>query len=314
MRLTDENIKTLSQCAENRRRVIVKGKNAIGQDFTTEGFIMPGFTKDGRPNWIMEYGFALYVGQEAKTAEGKITKQFVPLYTVAKDYYDFDKMYVQFVIDKKAQKAIFINQDFQDIIFQSRKANIEKPSRFYHIASTISDYGRKIGEYLGKPVIYTPTQEKVVLKVVYNNKGFTCADSTSGYAYRGLPGLEEGEIVLDEEAFKNLDAYEKEASATGRTANSTEKLSKLISKRDEIMEEHCQEYSWAELCNYPDEREWYTKNVYPLDEQIIRLANLLIAKFSIPCKTVKHISEVYSNEWLMKIIDSEKQDDSSEKE
>ena len=211
MKLTSENIQKLSHCAENKIRVVVSGKNAIGQEFTTEGYIMPGFTSQGKPNWITELGFALYVGQDAKTADGKTTKQFVPLYTVAKDdYYDFDKMYVRFVIDKEAQKAIFINQDFQDIIYQSRKANIEKPSRFYHIANTISDYGRKIGEYLGKPIIYTPTQEKVVLKVVYNNKGFTCADSTSGYVYRGLPGLEEGDIILDEEAYKNLDAYENE--------------------------------------------------------------------------------------------------------
>ena len=93
--------------------------------------------------------------------------------------------------------------------------------------------------------------------------------------------------------------------------NSVKKLKQVIDKRDSIMTEHCKGESWAELCNYPEERFWYTKNVSPLDEKIVDIANAVIVKFSIPCKNVKTVAEVYSNEWIYKLIfeDKEKQEE-----
>ena len=89
-------------------------------------------------------------------------------------------------------------------------------------------------------------------------------------------------------------------------ANRVKKFLELINERDEKIEKHCNGESWAELCNYPEERDWYTKNIYPLDENIVKAANGIIAKFSIPCKEVKTVKDVYSNYWLLKFIEKNK--------
>ena len=80
--------------------------------------------------------------------------------------------------------------------------------------------------------------------------------------------------------------------------NISQKLEELIKKREQLLQEHCKDSSWAELCNYPQERYWYSNNIWPIDNQIIIKANALIAKFSIPCKPAKSIHDVYSNKWL----------------
>lgn len=85
-------------------------------------------------------------------------------------------------------------------------------------------------------------------------------------------------------------------------ANRVRKFLELVNERDAKMEEHCKGVSWAELCNYPDEREWYTNNIFPLDTKIVDAANGIIAKFSIPCKQAKTVAEVYSNQWLLKLV------------
>ncbi|MBE7074760.1 MAG: hypothetical protein E7376_02130 [Clostridiales bacterium] len=84
-------------------------------------------------------------------------------------------------------------------------------------------------------------------------------------------------------------------------ANRVNDFLNLINERDTKIQEHCKKESWAELSNYPEERDWYTKNISPLDEKIVLLANSIIAKFSIPCKQAKTISDVYSNSWIMRL-------------
>ena len=76
---------------------------------------------------------------------------------------------------------------------------------------------------------------------------------------------------------------------------------KLINKRDKLMEEHCNGESFAELCNYPEERDWYCKNIAPIDQQIISLANQIIEKMNLPCPKQKSLREVYSNTHLDEI-------------
>ena len=84
--------------------------------------------------------------------------------------------------------------------------------------------------------------------------------------------------------------------------NRVEKFITLINERDTKIAEHCKDFSWTELCNYPEERDWYTKNIHPIDEKIVDVANSIIAKFSIPCRTAKTIADVYSNQWLTRFI------------
>ena len=80
------------------------------------------------------------------------------------------------------------------------------------------------------------------------------------------------------------------------------KFLKLVNKRDALMEKHCKNQSWAELSNYPEERAWYTETISPLDKQIINIANLIVAKFNLPCKKIKTIAEAYANQSLYELV------------
>lgn len=81
----------------------------------------------------------------------------------------------------------------------------------------------------------------------------------------------------------------------------------LINERDKKMAEHCKDESWIELFNYPEERFWYAKNISPLDEKIIVIANSIIAKFNIPCAEAKTIGDVYSNQQLIMFVNQNNQ-------
>ena len=85
-------------------------------------------------------------------------------------------------------------------------------------------------------------------------------------------------------------------------ANRVKKFLELVNERDSKLEEHCKGESWAELCNYPEEREWYAQTISPIDEKIVQIANGIIAKFSIPCKQAKTVADVYANQWLLKLV------------
>ena len=80
-----------------------------------------------------------------------------------------------------------------------------------------------------------------------------------------------------------------------------------IDVRDNKMEKHCDGESWAELANYPEERDWYSKNIGTLDDMIVKLANLLIKEKGIPCEEQKDIHDVYENEYLKKLYRTEKE-------
>ena len=75
----------------------------------------------------------------------------------------------------------------------------------------------------------------------------------------------------------------------------------LINKRDNLMKKHCNGASFAELCNYPEERAWYCENIMQYDKKIIKLANELIEKLNLPCQKQKSLRDVYSNPHLDEI-------------
>ena len=83
MKLSQENIKALSNCAENKVRLIVTGKNGFGQEFSTEGYILSGIDVKGQPKWVSDRGFGLFVGQTRKDNMGEDFKLFVPIISSA---------------------------------------------------------------------------------------------------------------------------------------------------------------------------------------------------------------------------------------
>jgi len=207
MKLSQENIKALHDCAENKQRIVVSGKNALGQKFTTEGFILPGITNKGQPNWVSECGFGLFVGQTRQNCIGETDELFVPLYSYAKnDEYDCDTLYIQNVVLKSDGTVVYTNPDFDAIITTSLAVQEAKAKWF---KTPLNEYGQKLTTLIGKPVVYVGGRdvERVVIKNVYMLTGFASADTTDGYIYGALPYLTEGEIKLDKKAYETLDQY-----------------------------------------------------------------------------------------------------------
>lgn len=89
--------------------------------------------------------------------------------------------------------------------------------------------------------------------------------------------------------------------------NYCKKLVELITKRENLMEDHFKGISALEAFNYPEHRFWYTENIAPIDEKIVNTANSLIVKLSMPCKKQKSIHDVYNNKWLEYYIKESKQ-------
>ena len=142
MKLSQENIKALHDCAENKQRLVVSGKNALGQKFTTEGIILPGITHDGQPKWVSECGFGLFVGQTKKNSLGETVKLFVPLYSYAKnDEYDCDTLYIQNVVSKADGTIVYTNPDFDAIITTSLAVQEAKPhtAKWFNIPLIVAD-------------------------------------------------------------------------------------------------------------------------------------------------------------------------------
>lgn len=211
MKLSQENIKTLHECAEKRQRLVVTGKNAIGQKFTTEGFILPGITSKGQPNWVSECGFGLFVGQTRQNSKGETYELIVPLYSYAKnDEYDCDILYIQNVVSKADGTVVYTNPDFDAIITTSLAVQEAKPYIAEWFNSPLNEHAQKLTTLIGKPVIYVGGRdiERVVIENVHMINGSASADATDGYLYYiGLPYLTEGEIRIDKKAYEALDQY-----------------------------------------------------------------------------------------------------------
>ena len=210
MKLSQENIKALHDCAESKRRLVVTGKNALGQKFTTEGFILPGITHKGQANWVSECGFGLFVGQTRQNSMGETYELFVPLYSYAKyDEYDCDTLYIQNVVSKSDGTVIYTNPDFDAIITTSLAVQEAKPHIAKWFNTPLNEYGQELTNLIGKPVVYVGGRdiERVVIKNVHMINGSASAATTDGYIYRGLPYLTEGEIKIDKKAYETLDQY-----------------------------------------------------------------------------------------------------------
>ena len=201
MKFTEEQIKMLSDCAEKKERVVVYGKNSLGQKFSTQGFIMPGILH-GQPTWITDHGLSLFVGQTIKIS-GEKEKLFIPLYTCAKGEMQYsDSLYIQKIERAGYKNAIYENPDFDSIIANS----VEKQSKS-RIAQLEDRTVRAIAKYIGKPAIIQ--NERRVLKNVYVCNGYIFADATDGYTLAGFSRLNLEDVSLDKEAYITLQNYER---------------------------------------------------------------------------------------------------------
>ena len=79
------------------------------------------------------------------------------------------------------------------------------------------------------------------------------------------------------------------------------KLWEKINKRDNLMESKEKEYgeTFPSMFNYPEIREWYTETIYPLDQEIIKIANQVLSYYK--KDSLKDIKGVYNDEFLLKL-------------
>lgn len=197
MFLTDKEKELLSNCVDNRTRVTVTGKNALGQFFSSEGFI-----KEIETNSYEEF-FTVYLGTDFDAR----------IYTVPTcrrllgQYYSFSALIVDKIfIDGK---EVYKNKDFEEIIKNSRYlTNQYKDQKMNNLPA----YGKRFLELIGKPVKLLKKDKTDVPSVFYNLEASEYTDEgvyvvfASGFGLRDpiLPG----DLVVDKKAYSNLDKYE----------------------------------------------------------------------------------------------------------
>lgn len=79
------------------------------------------------------------------------------------------------------------------------------------------------------------------------------------------------------------------------------KLWEKINKRDNLMESKEKEYgeTFPSMFNYPEIREWYTETIYPIDQEIIKIANQVLSYYK--KDSLKDIKSVYNDDFLLKL-------------
>jgi len=90
------------------------------------------------------------------------------------------------------------------------------------------------------------------------------------------------------------------------------KLWTKIEERDNLFEKKKKEYdSFPDAFNYPEVRIWYSGYISPIDEEIVELANQVLAYYN--KELIQDISDVYDNEFLMSLYNKEKDLNNSKK-
>ena len=208
MKLSQEDIKVLNDCAENKVRIIVSGKNGLGQEFSIEGYLLPNSTFRGRQFGISEYGFDVFVGQTYIDVLGEEVKQSVR-FNIYEDAFAgilYDGLYVKNVSTKEGE-VIYNNPDFDTMMITSLEVLEKRCPKWSH--EPLTDYAKKLIDLIGKPVIYTSDNQKraLVIKAVSMQNGCVCVDASDGYLKMSFPHFENGDIEIDKEAYNTLDQY-----------------------------------------------------------------------------------------------------------
>ncbi len=198
MELTQNMQNTLNDLAEKKARVVVKGKNALGQPFETEGFIMPQVCD--KCKYISKRAFGLFLGQYFEKIEGldHELKKYLSIYSDTPNIFYSDIVYFETISLKDNGAIILRNSDFKNIISKSMEVNRDKV-----------DYNKEcehLYKFIGKPVIYKSKNESFAIKGISVLKtGRLVADASDGNFAYGLPNTD---FQLDNEAYVNLDEYE----------------------------------------------------------------------------------------------------------
>ena len=85
----------------------------------------------------------------------------------------------------------------------------------------------------------------------------------------------------------------------------TIKFLSLTEKRDAKISKHFGN-NMLEMLNYPEERYWYSEHIYPLDDKIIKLANIISDKFLPTKKFYNNLMKVCQDDDLFSYCESVK--------
>ena len=88
------------------------------------------------------------------------------------------------------------------------------------------------------------------------------------------------------------------------------KFRNLLDDRDTKIQNHFGN-QLHEMLNYPEQRFWYTQNIFPLDKKIISVANSILKNIIKEPTILKSVQEVYSNQrlttWFNNELEKEQQ-------
>ena len=147
MKLTQEDIEKFKYYADNRIKVIIEGKNYIGQPFETEGVIIYDHNNPDAKR-LEAHSVAIFQGRYLDSSFWPGNKKDYALFFTEPVKNLNECLYIESIRTAKDSKPIFTNPDFSDIISKS----IEENQEAYKEGQNLNDASRELLQYVGEAV------------------------------------------------------------------------------------------------------------------------------------------------------------------
>ena len=162
MVFTQQMMHILNMCRQNHEKILIKGKNGLGQSFRVEGMIMDKL-ENGKPS-VTQNSVSLSTTHVYEDSNGKRIL-YITFYT--DDPILPNRLLIEKIIIPGKGATLYENANFEAEIYDRVQENREE----YDVLS-LTDDGEKLAGNIGKIVVYEG--EKSVLLGVCVRKGKTC--------------------------------------------------------------------------------------------------------------------------------------------
>lgn len=200
MEISQNTMQILNNCQKERKQIIIKGMNGIGQPFITKGIIL------NSPHSISNWNIKLDFSQRDIDVYGDKRKQFAPFRFDTPDY-DEHASYAMYIksIANEQNEVIFENPIFDELMDRVIPEEFKNKTK-----NPLSISENKLVKLIGRPVIYKNNLTGVLTNYYRDkNTGVIMLTLEQGGAKVGLPLKHFYDIALDKKAYQRLEKISK---------------------------------------------------------------------------------------------------------
>ena len=162
MKFTPQIIESLRACRFYQEKILIKGKNGLGQPYRVEGFIADKL-EDNKPS-ITENSVSLSTTHVYEDSNGK---RILSITFYTDEPILPNRLYIEKIIIPGKGATLYENVNFESEIYDMVQKN-----RDNFDVKSLTDAGEKLAGHIGKVVVYEG--EKSILLGVCVRKGKTC--------------------------------------------------------------------------------------------------------------------------------------------